>query len=70
MATLINLLPLILQILGLALHWYGASEDTIQKFLDLVESAKNDGAISAETKEKIKTQREKILARVKAKQGP
>lgn len=52
------------------LKWYGASADTIQKYMALVESTQNDGLISVNTKDKFISQKEEILAELKAKQNP
>lgn len=59
-----------LNIVLFLLKWYGASADTIQKYMTLVESTQNDGLISVNTKDKFVSQKEEILAELKAKQKP
>jgi hypothetical protein len=68
MASLIALLPTILTLLGYALKWYGASEETLTAYKKLVEQSAKDNLISVTTKDKLLTQREKILARMKEKE--
>lgn len=68
MGSLIALIPTILTILGYALKWYGASEETLNAYKKLVETSAKDNLISVTTKDKLLTQREKILERIKAKE--
>lgn len=63
-------ISLILNLLLTALKWYGASADTLAKYQELIESTKNDGLISVDSKDKFISQKEAILARLKARQNP
>jgi hypothetical protein len=62
--SFVALLPVILQILGWALRWYGASEETIRRYSDLIKSTQDDGLISVKIKNSIMKQREEILAEI------
>lgn len=60
-------IKIILQILGLAYKLFGASEDELEAFMKLVDASSNNGRITDETRTVLMSQREKILARQKAK---
>jgi hypothetical protein len=68
MATLLGLLPTILTLLGYALKWYGASEETLKQYNNLVEQSAKDNLISVNMKDRILGQRQSIRDRVKAKE--
>ncbi len=68
MATLLGLLPLILQVLGIVLKWVGAGEDVLEKYKALIESTSASGLITVKTKDKLIAQRQAIIDRQKAKQ--
>jgi hypothetical protein len=70
MVNLIALLPLILQLLGWALKWYGASEETLTHYKALVESSAKSNLISVNVKDRLLAQRERIRERIKAKENP
>ncbi|MGZ6477646.1 MAG: hypothetical protein ACXWQE_00010 [Bdellovibrionales bacterium] len=65
MASFLSLLPLILNLLGMALKWYGAGDQVLEDYKKLVESTQNSGLITIDAKDKLLSQREKILARQK-----
>mgnify|MGYP001617152986 CR=1 FL=1 len=67
MASMIALLPTILTILGYALKWYGASEETLTHYKALVEASAKSNLISVNVKDRLLAQRESIRERVKAK---
>lgn len=70
MATLLGLLPLILSILGQVLKWYGAGEDVLAQYQALVDSTAKSGLITADSQDVLRSQRQKILDRMKAKNPP
>jgi hypothetical protein len=63
-----SLLPLALQFLGWMLRWYGASEDAIRKYTELIEQAAHDSLISIQSKDRLISQRAAIAERIKAKE--
>ena len=66
--SFLSLLPIILQVVGFFLRWYGASEAMIRKYTELIEQAATDSLISIQSKDKLIGQRDAILARLKAKE--
>ena len=65
----INLLPFAFKLLEFGLRIYGASEETQKKFLELIESSYKDGLVPVKQRDKFLSQRERILARLKEKEG-
>lgn len=66
--SFLSLLPVILQVVGFFLKWYGASEAMIRKYTELIEQAATDSLISIQSKDKLMSQRDAIAARLKAEQ--
>lgn len=57
-------LPVAFQLVALALKWFGAKQDTLEAFKNLIEKSHNEGLITVETKDvflKQKEQMEKAL---------
>lgn len=55
---------MIFTLLGWALKLFGASAETNKKFLELIESTKNDGLITVQARDKFNSQRESILKKI------
>lgn len=64
-----TILSLVLQGVLALLQWFGASAATIDAYMSLIESTKNDGLISVSTKDKFVSQKQAILDRLAAKQA-
>lgn len=64
-----TILSLILQGVLFVLQWFGASAATINAYMNLVESTRNDGLISIATKDKFVSQKQAILDRIAAKKS-
>ncbi len=60
-------LPYLLQILAWVLGLVGASENTIQRYMELVESTQDDKLITIDVRNRFAAQREALLARAKAR---
>lgn len=58
--SFIALLPYAFQIIGWLLDKYNASEETKKRFMELVQSAKDDGLISVSAKDEFAKQKEKL----------
>ena len=65
MAQFLSLLPLVLQVLGIVLKWYNASDDTLQAYEALIKAS--SGLMPVQTRDKLLSQREVIAARIKGK---
>lgn len=68
MATFLTLIPVILQIAALLGRWFGASENTLEAYEQLVTSTAMSGLISIDVHDKLLAHKEAILARLKAKE--
>lgn len=66
MVSFLSLLPTLLSIVSFFLKWYGASEETIRKYEELVKSTQSDGLISVKIKNRILEYRSQIEAEEKA----
>lgn len=66
MATVLSLIPVVLQIAALIGRWLGASADTVQAYEDLVTSTAMSGLISIDVHDKLLSHKAVILARLKA----
>lgn len=56
----------VLKILGFLFDLWGASNETKRKYLELIESTKNDGLISKKARDRFKSQRQEIVEEMKA----
>lgn len=70
MPAFLALLPLILQLLGIVLKWYGASDAMVSKYIKFVQDAQDDGLITVAVKDKLQAQRQAILDRQNSKLPP
>lgn len=52
-----------LQLLGVVLEWYKASNDTKLVYLNLINSIKNDGLISVAAHDEFQKQKDKLNAK-------
>lgn len=61
MLSWVPIIPVLLQILGWALKWFGASEETIRQYKALIVSTANDGKLTVNIKDSVKKKHQDIL---------
>ena len=59
-------IPIILQVMGWALKFFGASEKSLKKYQEMVERANKEGKLSVESYDSLKKHEEIIKQQVEA----
>jgi uncharacterized membrane protein len=55
-------IPIVLQIAGIMIKWFGASEKNLKLYEELIKNAKDAGQISVENATKLQSYREQMRA--------
>ncbi len=67
--ALAPMIPAVLSIAGLVIKWFGASEQNLKDYAEMVQKNKDSGLITVETAEKLASYHEQMAAEYAAKQA-
>lgn len=69
LAAFVPYLPVLLQLAGWLISWFGASKENLQQYQDMIEKNKDSGLITVDTYQKLSDFHAQLSAEYEAKSG-